>query len=58
MGKYYLLETTVPAGYIKDETEYPVEFVQTDKTTKIYPVALKLENYTTQVRIHKEGHRR
>ena len=54
MGKYYLLETTVPAGYIKDETEYPVEFVQTDKTTKIYPVALKLENYTTRYEFTKK----
>ena len=54
MGKYFLKETTVPSGYIKDETEYPVEFVQTDKTTKIYPVALKLENYTTRYEFTKK----
>ena len=54
MGKYYLKETTVPAGFIKDENEYPVEFIQTDKTTKVYPVALALENVTTRYEFTKK----
>ncbi|MCR4950143.1 MAG: hypothetical protein K6A40_02340 [Solobacterium sp.] len=48
LGSYVLKETEVPAGILKDETEYPVTFIQTDETTEEYIAELTLENKTTK----------
>lgn len=53
MGAYSLKEVTTVDGATLDETEYDVVFTQKDTTTKVYPIKLDIENYTTCIEISK-----
>lgn len=54
MGKYYLKETSVPAGFILDENEYDVLFELADKYQKTYTVTEEIENKVTKYEFYKK----
>lgn len=54
LGRYYLVETQVPAGYTLDETRYDVTLAATDSQTALVDVQVKAGNAYIPVEITVE----
>lgn len=53
LGKYKVIETSCPDGYVLDETEHEVKFIQQDYTTKVYNQSIKQTNKITKTVLSK-----
>lgn len=53
LGKYKVVETSCPDGYVLDETEHEIKFVQEDYTTTVYTQSVEQTNKITKTEISK-----
>ena len=53
LGKYKVIEISCPEGYVLDETEHEIKFVQEDYTTTVYTQSVKQTNRITKTVISK-----
>lgn len=53
LGKYKVIETLCPDGYVLDQKFHEIQFVQQDYTTKVYSQTVKQTNKITRTVISK-----
>lgn len=53
LGKYKVVETSCPDGYVLDGTEHEIKFVQEDYTTTVYTQSVEQTNKITKTEISK-----
>ena len=56
LGKYYLIETAAPEGYVLDSTRHEVELACTDSQTPVVTAALSIRNdfLPAEITLYKE----
>lgn len=55
LGKYQVVETLCPDGYVLDKTAKDIQFTQEDYTTTIYNQSVKQTNKITKVKFSKKS---